>query len=60
MDQMSEQKKDLKEPDTIRVSENAYVPEIYVDDEGDTLEYDGEGSWISKNEKGEIIKKVCY
>lgn len=42
----------------IRTGESTYVPEQFVDDEGDLLVYDDSGCWIAKNEKGEVIKKV--
>lgn len=57
---MSKKKNDSEETETIRVGENAYVPIRYVDDDGDLLEYDGEGHWIARNDKGEIIKEVCF
>lgn len=57
---MSKKQNDSEETETIRVGENAYVPIRYVDDDGDLLEYDGGCHWIARNDKGEIIKQVCF
>ena len=57
---MNEKKYDSEETETICVGENAYVPVRYVDEDGDVLEYDSGCEWIARNDKGEIIKKVCF
>lgn len=56
MKKMPEKQK--KSDNLIRVDEDAYVPEQYVDEDGDLLVYDGLGCWIAKNDKGEVVKKV--
>lgn len=56
MKRMPEKQK--KSDELIRVGEDSYVPEKYIDEDGDLLVYDGFGCWIAKNEQGEVVKKV--
>ena len=59
VDKMGKQPgKRQKSGNLIRVDEDAFVPEQYVDEDGDLLVYDGSGCWIAKNDKGEVVKKV--
>lgn len=46
--------------DLIRVDEDAYVPERFIDEDGDLLIYDGQGHWIARDKNGEIVKKVSF